>query len=129
MWFRVTGFSSDNTGAPARQSAISGAWPDVDYSQTMPQLGAKWTSIFNPTLIKRSDFRHEPLDRDPEAFRCRVQSYQAPKYGINIPQTYPKETLGVFASMSFGGVTPARRRSARRRFRWWRIPDQVHRSR
>ena len=54
MWFKVSGFSSNNTGRTS--PAISNQWglADVGYAQTMPQLGGNFTYIFTPTLINEA---------------------------------------------------------------------------
>ena len=54
MWFKVSGYSSNNTGRTS--AAISNQWglADVDYPQTMPQLGTNFTYIFSPTLINEA---------------------------------------------------------------------------
>lgn len=43
MWFKVSGYSSNNTGRTS--AAISNQWglADVGYAQTMPQLGTNFT--------------------------------------------------------------------------------------
>ena len=56
MWFRASGFSSDNTGLTS--PAINNQWglANVDYQQTMPNLGANLTYIFSPTLVNEATF-------------------------------------------------------------------------
>jgi hypothetical protein len=108
MWFRVTGFSSDNTGRTS--PAISNQWglANVDYSQTMPQMGFKLTSIFTPTLINEVTFGMNLWTEDQKLSDQALAAYQRATYGINIPQTYPKDNpLGLLPAMSFGGVTSA----------------------
>ena len=54
MWFKVSGFSSNNTGRTS--PAINNQWglADVGYAQTMPQLGGNFTYIFTPSLINET---------------------------------------------------------------------------
>jgi hypothetical protein len=94
MWFRVTGFSSDNTGRTS--PAINNQWglADVDYSQTMPQLAYK--------PDQRSHHRNEPLDRAAEAHRCGPQGlstrhlrHQHPA-GASEQQSAGRDSLDVF---------------------------------
>ena len=51
LWFKASGFSSDNTGLTS--AAIDNQWgpAPVDYQQTMPFLGANFTYVFSPTLV------------------------------------------------------------------------------
>jgi hypothetical protein len=108
MWFRVTGYSSDNTGRTS--PAISNQWglADVDYAQTMPQLGAKITSIFNPTLINEATFGMNLWTEDQKLSDAGLKAYQRATYGINIGQSYPKDNpLGLLPAMTFGGISPS----------------------
>jgi hypothetical protein len=108
MWFRVMGFSSDNTGRTS--PAINNQWglADVDYSQTMPQMGAKITTIFNPTLINEATFGMSLWTEQQKLSDAGLKAYQRATYGINIPQTYPADNpLGLLPAMTFGGVSNA----------------------
>ena len=108
LWFRVTGYTSDNTGRTS--PAINNQWglANVDYAQTMPQLGTKLTTIFSPTLINELTFGLNLWTEQQKLDDAGLKAYQRATYGINIPQTYPKDNpLGVLPSMSFGGVTPS----------------------
>lgn len=51
LWFKASGYSSNDTGL--NSAAIKNSWgpAPVDYQQTMPFLGANFTYIFSPTLI------------------------------------------------------------------------------
>jgi hypothetical protein len=107
-WFRVTGYSSDNTGRTS--PAISNQWglANVDYSQTMPQLGARLTTIFSPTLINEATVGMNLWTEDQKLSADALKAYQRATYGINIQQTYPKDNpLGVLPAMSFGGISPS----------------------
>jgi hypothetical protein len=106
MWFRVTGYSSHNTGRTS--PAINNQWglADVDYAQTMPQLGYKLTSIFTPTLINEVTFGMNLWTEEQLLSDKGLAAYQRATYGINIPQTYPKNNpLGLLPAMTFGGIT------------------------
>jgi hypothetical protein len=108
MWFRVTGYSSDNTGRTS--PAISNQWglANVDYSQTMPQLGTRFTTIFKPTLINELTFGMNLWTEQQKLSADALKAYQRATYGINIPQTYASNNpLGVLPSFSFGGITPS----------------------
>src|SRR5215831_11566411 len=108
MWFRVTNYTSDNTGRTS--PAINNQWglADVDYSQTMPQLGAKLTSVFSPTLINEVTFGINFWTEQQKLSDSALKAYQRGTYGINIPQTYPDiNLLGLLPAMSFGGVSPS----------------------
>ena len=107
-WFRVTGYSSDNTGRTS--PAISNQWglADVDYSQTMPQLGTRLTTIFSPTLINEATLGMNLWTEDQKLSDAGLKAYQRASYGININQTYPKDNpLSVLPAMSFGGISPS----------------------
>lgn len=107
-WFRVTGYSSDNTGRTS--PAISNQWglADVDYSQTMPQMGANLITTFSPTLINELLVGMNLWTEDQKLSDTALKAYQRATYGINIPQTYPKDNpLGVLPAMSFGGISPS----------------------
>jgi hypothetical protein len=107
-WVRVSGYSSDNTGRTS--PAISNQWglADVDYSQTMPQVGARLTTIFSPTLINEATVGMNLWTEDQKLSADALKAYQRATYGINIQQTYPKDNpLGVLPAMSFGGISPS----------------------
>jgi hypothetical protein len=106
--FKVTGYSSDNTGRTS--PAIQNQWglADVDYSQTMPQLQAGITTIFTPTLINEATVGMNLWTEQQKLSDAGLKAYQRATYGINIPQTYPKDNpLGLLPAMSFGGITSA----------------------
>jgi hypothetical protein len=106
LWFRVTGYSSDNTGRTS--PAISNQWglANVDYAQTMPQLGAKWSTIFSPTLINEATVGMNLWTEQQKLDDAGLKAYQRSTYGINIAQTYPKDNpLGLLPAMSFSGIT------------------------
>jgi hypothetical protein len=108
MWFRVTNYTSDNTGRTS--PAINNQWglADVDYGQSMPQLGAKLTTIFSPTLINEATFGMNLWTEQQKLSDAALKAYQRTTYGINIPQTYPQDNpLGLLPAMSFGGVSPS----------------------
>jgi hypothetical protein len=108
FWFRVTGYSSDNTGRTS--PAIQNQWglADVDYSQTMPQLGAKAYTIFKPTLINEATFGMNLWTEQQRLSDAALKAYKRATYGIDIKQTYPTNNpLGLLPGMSFGGVTPS----------------------
>ena len=106
LWFRVTGFSSHNKGRTS--PAINNQWglADVDYAQTMPQLGTRMTTIFSPTLINEATVGMNLWTEQQLLSDAGLKAYQRATYGITIPQTYPKNNpLGLLPAMSFGGVT------------------------
>jgi hypothetical protein len=106
LWFRVTGFSSHNKGRTS--PAINNQWglADVDYAQTMPQLGTRMTTIFSPTLINEATVGMNLWTEQQLLSDAGLKAYQRATYGINIPQTYPKNNpLSLLPAMSFGGVT------------------------
>ncbi|HTP33185.1 MAG TPA: carboxypeptidase regulatory-like domain-containing protein [Candidatus Acidoferrales bacterium] len=108
LWFRVTGYSSSNTGRTS--PAISNQWglADVNYAQTMPQIGGRWTTIFNPTLINEATIGMNLWTEQQKLSDEGLKAYQRATYGINIPQTYPgNNPLGVLPAMSFGGISPS----------------------
>ena len=108
LWFRVTGYSSDNTGRTS--PAISNQWglANVDYSQTMPQLGMSWTTIFSPTLINQATVGMNLWTEQQKLSADALKAYQRASYGINIKQTYAQDNpLGLLPAMSFGGVSPS----------------------
>jgi hypothetical protein len=108
MRFKVTNFTSDNTGRTS--PAIQNQWglADVDYSQTMPQLQVGLTTIFTPTLINEATVGMNLWTEQQKLSDAGLKAYQRATYGINIPQTYVKNNpLGLLPAMSFGGVTSA----------------------
>ncbi len=107
-WFRVTGYSSDNTGRTS--PAISNQWglANVDYSQTMPQLGTRLTTIFSPTLINEATVGMNLWTEQQKLSSDALKAYQRATYGINIQQTYASDNpLGLLPAMSFGGISPS----------------------
>lgn len=108
LWFRASGFSSDNTGRTS--AAITNQWglADVDYSQTMPNLGMNFTYIFSPSLINVATVGMNLWTEQQKLSDAGLKAYQRASYGINIQQSYPSDNpLGLLPSMSFGGVTGA----------------------
>lgn len=106
MWFRVTGYSSENTGRTS--PAISNQWglADVTYAQTMPQMGYKLTTIFTANLINEVTFGMNLWTEDQKLTDKGLAAYQRATYGINIAQTYPKNNpLNLLPAMTFGGIT------------------------
>ncbi|HYL72760.1 MAG TPA: TonB-dependent receptor [Bryobacteraceae bacterium] len=107
-WFRASGFSSDNTGRTS--PAISNQWgiANVDYRQTMPNLGVNFTYVFSPTLINEVTVGMNLWTESQVLSPKDLSNLQRATYGINIPQIYPKNNpLGLLPAMSFGGITSA----------------------
>ena len=105
MKFKVTGFASDNTGRTS--PAIQNQWglADVDYSQTMPTLQYGLTTIFTPTLINEGTVGLTLWTEQQKLSDSALKAYQRATYGINIPQSYPKDNpLGLLPAMSFGSA-------------------------
>ena len=105
---RVTGYSSDNTGRTS--PAISNQWglANVDYSQTMPQIGGRLTTIFSPTLINEATVGMNLWTEQQKLSADALKAYQRASYGISIQQTYASDNpLGLLPAMSFGGITPS----------------------
>ena len=77
MWFKVSGFSSNNTGRTS--PAISNQWglADVGYAQTMPQLGGNFTYIFTPSLINETTVGMNLWTEAQKAERCGTESLPA----------------------------------------------------
>jgi hypothetical protein len=104
-WFRASGFSSTNTGRTS--AAISNQWglADVGYQQTMPNLGANVTYIFSPTLVNEATFGYNLWTETQLLSQPALAAYQRATYGINIPQSYPKDNpLGLLPAVSFGNL-------------------------
>ena len=107
-WFRVTGYTSDNTGRTS--PAISNQWglANVDYSQTMPQIGGRLTTIFSPTLINEATVGMNLWTEQQKLSADALKAYQRATYGIAIQQTYPQDNpLNLLPAMSFGGISPS----------------------
>jgi hypothetical protein len=107
-WFRASGFSSDNTGRTS--PAISNQWgiANVDYSQTMPNVGVNFTYVFSPTLVNEVTVGMNLWTETQKLSSKDLAALQRATYGINIPQLYPKNNpLGLLPAMSFGGITSA----------------------
>ena len=119
FWFKGVGFSSDNTGRTS--PAIQNQWglADVDYSQTMPQVGAKFTYIVSPTLVNQATFGVNLWTEQQKLDDEGLKAYQRATYGINIKQGYPDDNpLGLIPAMSLrrhhrGGIGQLR----------WPLPD------
>ena len=108
MWFKAVGYSSDNTGRTS--PAIQNQWglADVDYSQTMPQLGANLTYIASPTLVNQATFGINLWTEQQKLSDQGLKAYQRSTYGINIPQSFPQDNpLGLIPAMTFSGITGA----------------------
>ena len=107
-WFRASGYSSGNSGRTS--PAIDNQWglADVNYKQTMPNLGANMTYVFSPTLVNEFLFGMNLWTESQVLSDSALKAYQRATYGINIPQTYPADNpLGLLPAMSFGGITGA----------------------
>ena len=108
LWFKASGFSSDNTGLTS--AAIDNQWgpAPVDYQQTMPFLGANFTYVFSPTLVNELSLGMNLWTEDQILTKDALAAYQRANYGINIPQTYASDNPdGLLPAMSFGGITNA----------------------
>jgi hypothetical protein len=108
MWFRASGFSSENTGRTS--PAIQNQWglADVNYAQTMPQLGTSVTYIFTPTLVNEATFGYNLWTEQQKLTDEGLKAYQRATYGLSIPQNNPSNNpLGLIPAMSFGGITGA----------------------
>jgi hypothetical protein len=112
LWFKAVGFSSDNTGRTS--PAINNQWglADVDYAQTMPQLGANVTYIISPTLVNQATFGINLWTEQQKLSDEGLKAYQRATYGINIKQQYPENNPlnllpAISLSQSSGGVNNA----------------------
>jgi hypothetical protein len=108
FWFKAVGFSSSNEGRTS--PAIQNQWglADVDYSQTMPQLGTQFTYIFAPTLVNQATFGINLWTEEQKLSDAGLAAYKRATYGINIRQGYPANNpLGLLPATSFGGITAA----------------------
>jgi hypothetical protein len=106
LWVRASGFSSHNTGLTS--PAINNQWgpADVDYAQTMPNIGGNFTYIFTPTLINEVTFGMNRWTEKQLLSSDALAAYQRATYNVNIKQSYPTDNpLGVLPAMSFGGVS------------------------
>ena len=106
LWIRGSGFSSHNKGLTS--PAISNQWGPaiVDYAQTMPNVGGTFTYVFSPTLVNETTFGINLWTEQQQLTDQGLASLQRATYGINIPQTYPKDNpFGLVPSMSFSGVS------------------------
>jgi hypothetical protein len=108
LYVRASGYSSDNTGLTS--PAISNQWgpANVDYAQTMPNIGSTFTYVFSPTLVNEVTFGMNLWTESQKVAQTELAKLQRATYGINIAQSYPADNpLGLLPSMSFGGVTNA----------------------
>jgi hypothetical protein len=108
LWFRASGFSSHNTGRTS--PAISNQWgiANVDYAQTMPNIGGNVTHTFSPTLVNEMTIGLNLWTEEQKLTDKDLAALQRATYGINIPQAFPKNNpLGLLPAMSFGGITNA----------------------
>ncbi|HUA59086.1 MAG TPA: hypothetical protein VML19_10055, partial [Verrucomicrobiae bacterium] len=108
FWFKASGFTSDNSGL--NSPAIDNKWgpANVDYQQTMPQLGVSFTYLLSPTLINEAILGYNLWTEDQLLTNSGLAAYQRATYGINIPQSYPKDNPnGLIPALSFGTVSDA----------------------
>ena len=108
MWFKASGYSSDNNGLTS--PAIDNKWgpAPVDYQQTMPFLGANFSYIFSPTLVNELSVGMNLWTEDQLLSKQGLANYQRSTYGINIPQSYPTDNPdSLLPAMSYGGITNA----------------------
>jgi len=108
VWVRASGYSSNDTGR--NSAAIKNSWglADVDYQQTMPNLGVNFTYVFSPTLVNEALLGMNLWTESQVLSDSALKAYQRSTYGINIAQSYPSDNpLGLLPAMSFGGVTGA----------------------
>jgi hypothetical protein len=106
LWVRASGFSSSNNGLTS--PAINNKWgpANVNYKQTMPNLGGNFTYIFSPNLYNELTFGMNLWTEDQLLTKDGLSAYTRAFYGINIPQSYPADNpLGLLPAMSFGGVS------------------------
>jgi hypothetical protein len=106
LWVRGSGFSSENRGLTS--AAIQNQWgpAPVGYAQTMPNIGGTFTYIFSPTLVNEATVGLNLWTENQKLTKEGLAAYQRTTYGINIPQTYPKDNpLGLLPAMSFSGVS------------------------
>ena len=54
MWFRASGFKSDNTGLTSPANSNQWGPAPIDYQQTMPTLGVNLTYVFSPNLVNEA---------------------------------------------------------------------------
>jgi hypothetical protein len=108
LWFRASGYSSDNIGRTS--PAIGNQWgiANVNYSQTMPNLGANYTHTFSPTLVNEMTIGMNLWTEEQKLTDQDLAALQRKTYGIDIRQSYPANNpLGLLPAMSFGGITSA----------------------
>jgi hypothetical protein len=108
LWVRGSGYSSQNIGLTS--PAITNQWgpTNVNYQQTMPNVGGTFTYIFSPTLVNEATFGMNLWTEQQLVSQDGIKLLQRANYGINIPQSYPKDNpLGLLPSMSFGGIPSA----------------------
>ena len=132
MWFRAAGYSSSNSGL--NSPAISNTWgpAPVNYKLTFPNLGTNLIYIFSPTLVNETTFGIN-FDTETQVLTSQgLASYQRANYGINIPQTDPKQNpMGLLPAMTFGGVASPAQISYDGRFpmvddaQWFTFKDNI----
>jgi len=108
LWFKASGYTSDNSGL--NSAAIQNKWgpASVDYQQTMPQLGGSFVYVFTPTLINEVVFGMNLWTEKQLLTSDGLKAYQRATYGINIPQSYPKDNPdSLLPAMTFGTVSNA----------------------
>lgn len=108
MTFKASGYSSSNNGL--NSPAIDNKWgpASVNYAQTMPQLGTTLIYVFSPTVVNEITLGMNLWTEDQLLSSSGLAAYQRATYGINIPQTYPKDNPNsLIPAMSFGGITGA----------------------
>ncbi len=106
LWTRLSGFDSHNKGLTSPASSNQWGPANIDYSQSMPNLGGSMTYIVSPSLINELTFglnlwieRQVLADKD-------LVALQRSTYGIDIRQTYPADNpLNLLPALSFGGVS------------------------
>jgi hypothetical protein len=106
MTFKASGYSSHNNGL--NSPAINNKWgpAPVDYAQTMPQLGTTLTYVFTPTLVNEVTLGMNLWTEDQLLGSSGLAAYQRSTYGINIPQTYPKDNPdGLIPAFNFSSIT------------------------
>jgi hypothetical protein len=86
FWFKAAGFSSSNEGRTS--PAIQNQWglAEVDYAQTMPQVGTQFTYVFTPTLVNQATFGVNLWTEEQRLTEDGLAAYKRSTYGINIKQ-------------------------------------------
>ncbi len=106
LWMRGSGFSSHNKGltSPANQNQWGPT--EVDYAQTMPNIGGSLTYLFTPTLINETTVGINLSTEQHYLSDEGLALLKRATYGIDIRQTYPQDNpLGLLPAVTFGGVS------------------------